>query len=321
MYIAGFDIGGTKCAVLLAQAEGEALRFLFRKEIPTSGTWQEILDQLCALLQGEMRASYPDAVLDSAGVSCGGPLNSARGIICSPPNLPGWDEVPVTEYLSAKLGVPTGLMNDADAGAVAEWRYGAGRGTRNMIFLTFGTGLGAGLILGGRLYSGTNDMAGEAGHIRMAKDGPTGYGKRGSFEGFCSGGGLRQIAQKYAEDAFSAGRTVSFCANKGELSSVTAKKVIECARAGAEDAVSILRECGTNFGRGLAVLIDILNPECIVAGSIFLRAKEFLYEPAMQAIRDEALPASAAVCRLVPAGLGEKIGDYAAIVASPHISK
>ena len=117
------------------------------------------------------------------GISCGGPLDCARGRILSPPNLPGWDEVPVVSRLADRFGVPVRLANDADACALAEWRFGAGRGTQNMIFLTFGTGLGAGLILDGRLYRGASSSAGEVGHIRMAVDGPLGYGKRGSLEG------------------------------------------------------------------------------------------------------------------------------------------
>lgn len=321
MYLAGFDIGGTKCAVLAARAEGDSLQFLFRKEIETAGTWREVLDRLCVLFRQECRNLPADAILQGAGVSCGGPLDCARGMICSPPNLPGWDEVPVTEYLSEKLRVPVGLMNDADAGAVAEWRYGAGRGTKNMIFLTFGTGLGAGLILNGRLYSGAGGMAGECGHIRLKRDGPTGYGKKGSLEGFCSGNGLRQIAQKYAADQFLRGRTVSFCADPEEIPSITAKKLVQCAKAGNKDAVAILHECGKNFGRGLAILIDLLNPERIVVGGIFSRAQTFLYGPMMREIRKEALSRSVAKCTVVAAGLGEEIGDYAAIVAASQIGK
>lgn len=322
MLIAGFDIGGTKCAVLAARADEQKVDFLFREEIPTKGTWKEILDKLCGMLQTclEGRGISVEEV-ESAGVSCGGPLDHAKGLILSPPNLPGWDEVPVVAYLAERLGVPVELMNDADAGAVAEWRYGAGRGTKNMIFLTFGTGLGAGLILSGRLYRGTNDMAGEVGHIRMEKDGPVGYGKCGSLEGFCSGGGLRQIAVKYARERFARGEAVSFCESENDLAAVDAKKLIQSAERGAQDARGILAECGRNFGRGLSVLVDILNPELIVAGSIFRRAYPYLYPHAMEALRAEALERSLAVLRLEPAQLGEQIGDYAAIVASPSIEK
>lgn len=118
------------------------------------------------------------------GISCGGPLNSTAGIIEGPPNLPGWNNVKIADILTSHYGVFASLQNDANACAVAEWKFGAGKGAQNMIFLTFGTGLGAGLILNGRLYSGTNDNAGEIGHIRLEEFGPSGYGKSGSFEGF-----------------------------------------------------------------------------------------------------------------------------------------
>ena len=138
---------------------------------------------------------YKHYNLKRIGISCGGPLDSKKGIIFSPPNLPGWDNVPITRILSDEFGVETALQNDANACALAEWLMGAERGHSNMIFLTFGTGMGAGLILNGRLYSGTNDLGGEVGHIRLAKTGPVGFGKAGSFEGFCSGGGIAQLAK------------------------------------------------------------------------------------------------------------------------------
>ena len=122
-----------------------------------------------------------------------------------PPNLPDWDNVPLVEMTEKRLGIKTILQNDANACAVAEWKFGAGRGTRNMVFLTFGTGMGAGLILDGRLYSGTNDMAGEVGHIRLAPKGPLGYGKKGSFEGFCSGGGIADLAKQTVLNKLSQG--------------------------------------------------------------------------------------------------------------------
>lgn len=322
MRIIGFDIGGTKCAVLVADVDGEKVEFLFREEIQTKGKWQDILNSLCSILEKKLlEFNIPQESMLCAGVSCGGPLDSKNGIIYSPPNLPGWDAVPIVSYLQEKLKIPVALMNDADAGAVAEWKFGAGRGAENMIFLTFGTGLGAGLILNGRLYSGTNNMAGEIGHVRLRSKGPLGYGKYGSMEGFCSGGGLKQIAQKYARKTLLKGGRVSFCADFDKLEDIDAKAVIQAADRGEKDAQKILRECGKNFGRCLSILIDILNPEVIVAGSIFCRAHKFIYKPAIDMIKKEALAVSAVVCHIEKSQLGERIGDYAAIVAAPMINK
>jgi len=314
MYYIGFDIGGTKCVSILAKSNGEKIEFLDRAEFATGGTWQEVVDQLCTGSLKQLKAvGLTTKDIAACGISCGGPLDSKAGIIYSPPNLPGWDEVPITEYVSQKLKIPSKLNNDADACAVAEWKYGAGCGTQNMIFLTFGTGLGAGLILNGKLYSGTNNMAGEVGHIRLEKKGPIGYNKAGSFEGFCSGGGIAQIGRAKANELLKAGKTVSFCPD-GNPNNITAKAIAAAADAGDAAALGLLYGVGARFGRGLAVLIDILNPEVIVAGSIFVRAGKHLGKAMYAELKKEALPRSLPVCRIVPARLGDKIGDYGAIV-------
>ena len=150
-YVLGFDIGGTKSAVLLASPDKEHVVFLERKSIPTHGTWKEVLGCLADMGKAFLETHRISREKCCLGISCGGPLDSGRGVILSPPNLPGWDQVPVVSYLAQRLGMDARLKNDADACALAEWRYGAGKSCRHMIFLTFGTGLGAGLILNGRL--------------------------------------------------------------------------------------------------------------------------------------------------------------------------
>ena len=314
----GVDIGGTKTAVITGRAGPEGLRVLGRRAFPTepsSLSWRETLRAVCE----ESRRLLAEAGADPAGcpaavgVSCGGPLDSREGLILSPPNLPGWDRVPVASELADALGCPVFLQNDANACALAEWRYGAGAGTRNMVFLTFGTGMGGGLILDGRLYEGTNDLGGEVGHIRLAEDGPEGYGKRGSFEGFSSGGGIANYARERARGELAAGRAVAFCPDPSDLDSVTARTVGEAAEAGDVLAAEILAVSGRWLGRGLSILIDILNPQRIVIGGIFVRCRPFL-QAAMEAeIAREALPGAASVCHVVAARLGESIGDFAAL--------
>ena len=312
--IIGFDIGGTKCAAIIGKTTDQGLRILDKRVIPTDCgvSAYEMLDRLC-LLAEQMLCEDDPGQIQAIGISCGGPLNSKTGVIQSPPNLPGWDDICIVEYMQARFGVKAYLQNDANACAVAEWLYGAGRGSRNMIFLTFGTGLGAGLILDGRLYTGTNDMAGEVGHIRLSEYGPVGYGKMGSFEGFCSGGGIAQLGQMLAREKLQMGRSVSYCENLDQLERITAKSIAEQAKNGCEDALEVYRVCGEKLGCGLSVLIDILNPECIVLGSIFERSEMLLRDSMQKAIDRECLAASGSVCRIVPALLGEHIGDYAAL--------
>jgi len=310
----GVDIGGTKCAVSLGYMDGTDLKITKKEktETPKGLAPERVLEMLADMVS---QIVSPEEIA-AIGISCGGPLDSKRGVILSPPNLIGWDHVEITDFFEKRFHVPCALQNDANACALAEWRFGAGRGTENMVFFTFGTGLGAGLILNGKLYSGTNDMAGEAGHIRLAEFGPSGYGKVGSFEGFCSGSGIAQLAKTKALEAFQQGKQVSFCKNADVLDSITAKGVADAANAGDELALEIYRLCGTYLGRGLSVIIDILNPERIVIGSIYTRCEHLLKDACEQVIKKECLPHTASVCEIVPAELSEQIGDYAALAVA-----
>lgn len=323
----GVDIGGTKTSVVLGD---EAANTLAKVTFETNhaGGPGAVLEQVRRAID-ELRERTTSSELScgeeqgtlsvcAVGISCGGPLDSQRGLILGPPNLPGWDEVPVVEIIRRHTGLPTYLENDANAGALAEWQFGAGRGCRNMVFITAGTGLGCGLIVDGRLFTGTNDMAGEAGHIRLAPYGPLGYGKFGSFEGFCSGAGIARLGQQMLMEAGREGeRSVLFRRRlEGPL---TTRVIAEAAQGGDALAHRILRRAGERLGEGLAVLIDILNPEVIVLGSLAVRLGELYLGPAREVIAREALTRSVAVCRIVPAALGERTGEVAALcVAMQH---
>ena len=302
----GVDIGGTKCAVTLGDDQGNVIEKIRFQTTTKDETVKNIAENAKKLKE--------KGTVTACGISCGGPLDEETGVILSPPNLPGWDRVPIKKILEEALNVPCQVRNDANACAVAEWKFGAGRGTKNMIFLTFGTGLGAGLILNGRLYAGTNGFAGELGHIRLAELGPAGYGKCGSFEGFCSGSGLKELGWMLGREALQQGTNVPWAKNGYESVSVAA--MAEAARGGDEIAKRVFTLCGEMLGKGLAMVIDLLNPEKIVIGSVYARCEDLL-APAMNAVlAREALPMANAVCTVVPAGLGEKIGDAAALAVA-----
>ena len=289
---AGLDIGGTKCAMSTGRVEdGGGMRILSREEFPTAGlSWRQVLDEFA----GRMSGLHVSAI----GISCGGPLDSRRGVIMSPPNLPGWDDVPVVRFFEERFRVPVAVQNDANACALAEYLYGSGRGVRNLVFMTFGTGLGAGIIVDGRLYAGANDNAGEIGHIRLAPTGPVGYNKDGSAEGFCSGAGIARLAK----------------IRKGL--DLTAKEIFARVRAGDMDCTEVFRESAEKLATILAYTIDILNPEVIALGGVFMRNAD-LFMPVVDPILDaEALPLARKACRIVPAALGESIGDYAALAVA-----
>lgn len=303
MKLIGIDIGGTKCSVVTGDETGKVTG---KTRIETKG-YEETIGRIFDAVR---EAGQADAV----GISCGGPLDEKNGVIKSPPNLPGWDNVPICDMIKKQFGMKCVIKNDADACATAEWKYGAGKGTSNMVFLTFGTGMGAGLIINGAPYSGANGNAGEAGHIRLAAKGPVGYHKAGSFEGFCSGGGIKQLGVSAAKKLFSKGLPGPlYCENEADLPSVTAKTIAEAAYKGDKTAIGVYKKSARYLGRGVSVLIDILNPDMIVIGGIYPRCEDLIRDEMMKAIKKEALSNSAEACRVVPAYFKDDIGDVAAL--------
>ena len=288
----GLDIGGTKCAISTGESADGKIKILSRQEFPTAGlSWHQVLDEFARRIEGL-------SAFSAIGISCGGPLDSKRGVILSPPNLPGWDNVPIVRFFEERFHVPAAVQNDANACALAEYLYGSGRGVRNLVFMTFGTGLGAGIVIDGRLYSGSNDNAGEIGHIRLAPTGPVGYNKEGSAEGFCSGAGMARLAKiRMGLD-------------------LTTKELFARVRSGDPDCTEVFRESAEKLATILAYTIDILNPEVIALGGVFMRNAD-LFMPLVDPILDrEALPLARKACRIVPAELGENIGDYAALAVA-----
>ncbi|WP_068770351.1 ROK family protein [Termitidicoccus mucosus] len=298
----GLDIGGTKCAVSRLRPDGSVEETHRITTGGAEGTIGALLSSVATLAPGS------DPVF---GISCGGPLDLARGLILSPPNLPGWDRIPITETVTRRFGGRAVLMNDANASALAEWRFGAGRGCRHMVFLTSGTGMGAGLILNGQLYEGASGDAGEVGHIRLSDTGPVGFGKAGSFEGFCSGGGIPKLA---AQMLGSKPMPAAWL----DRGAVSTRAIAGAALAGDMLSLRVLEEAGRYLGKALSILIDTLNPERIVIGGIFPRCQALL-EPAMRAeLEHETLPTPLASCHIAPAELGETIGSHGAISAALH---
>ena len=317
-YWMGLDIGGTKCAVLLATVDGgihlkDKLRFATCSERGFEPVYAQLTAAMEEILQ-KNGLSYAD--VNAIGVSCGGPLDSRRGVVLCPPNLPGWVNIPLKALLEERCGVPVYLQNDANACALVEWKLGAGRGSSDMIFLTMGTGMGGGVIAEGRLLRGCTDMGGEIGHLRLAEDGPVGFGKAGSFEGFTSGGGIQRQARALTEERIREGRAPAWVRDGHAPEEADARLLAEYARAGDADAKAFFDHIGTMLGKGLALLTDTLNPEKIVIGSIFVRCEDLL-RPAMEAeLKREAIPFSLEGLQVVPAQTGEALGDLASIMAA-----
>jgi len=293
--ILGLDIGGTKSAAVLGDETG---RVLAREAGPTpQGAWPEAVAFLIDLLhvvrpQGEE--------ITALGVSCGGPLNSSTGIVHAPPNLPHWDGVPLRDLLHAEFGLPVWVENDANATALAEHQWGAGQGTRDMAFLTMGTGIGAGLILNNELYRGRHDLAGEIGHATIVPGGPPCLcGRRGCLETLSSGTAIGRIGRERYGDPL-----------------LTAHDV--CARARALDplAQSIIADAAFYMGIGLANLLQTLNLERIVLGTLAVQAGDLLLGPIRASAQAHCWPRVWDGVSIVPAALGNAAQDMAALAVA-----
>jgi glucokinase len=297
-WILGLDIGGTTTSAVAGQASGQIFD---RRTCPShaergfAAMWEMMTAAADELVNEHGR---PSAV----GVSIGGPVSTEQGIVHSPPNLPGWDDVPLKDRLRGHFGVPVYVEHDARAGAVAEWLFGAARGCRNVVFLTFGTGLGAGLILDGRLYRGTNGLAGEVGHWRMSRRGPSAYGKPGSWEALSSGSGLPRLARHlYPGTSWPA-----------DMSAAT---LASLARSGDVQARHVIHTSATWLGRGIAHLVDLLSPDIVVLGGLAVYAGD-LFLPTARKVLARECAGHNGNCPIEAAQLGTDIGNVAALCAA-----
>ena len=315
-YAIGIDVGGTKIATGLLDRSMNVLSVHVTKE--HAGRLPAQVVDAIERAYGEVlqQAGISASQVAGVGLSFAGHTNGQRGVVLTSSNMPQWDQVPLRDIVSKRLNQHVLLDNDTNLGVLAEHRYGAGHGFDNMVFLTMGTGLGAGIIVDGRLYHGTDDLAGEIGHVRLTRGGPVGHNKRGSAEGWASGSGIEQIAKRAVADARRRGCSTILTAHR---ETVTARDVCAAAKRGDVVAMRIVRSTGERLGQVLAILVDILNPERIVIGGLAMRTGEMMLGPARAVMAREALPASARSCQIVPAALGERIGDVAALCVAMEL--
>jgi glucokinase len=304
--IIGLDIGGTKTAVVEGSAQADILQ---REEMATEASrpFDETFPRIAGLVRKTIEAArQANHEVIALSVSIGGPLKISEGVLIDPPHLPGWHGVRLKKRLAEEFpNLPVSVEHDGNAGALAEFHFGAGKGRddlRHLVFLTFGTGLGAGLIVNGQVLRGATDTAGEVGHLRLAWEGPIGFGKAGSWEGFASGKGLVELASQMFPGRWSRETPI--------------RAVVAAMLADDPQALMVAAEVGKWMGRGMALLVDTLNPQVITLGSLAVALGDRVLAPARQALAEEALPQAVAACEIVPAKLGDRIGDVAALMAA-----
>jgi len=313
----GIDIGGTKVAVALGDSSG---KILARRRRPTeaSGRPEDDVARIAADVKALLAdAGVAEADVAALGVSAPGPVDIERGVLIDPPNLPGWGTVPLRSWLESALGRPAILENDANAAALAEWRFGAGRGLKHVLYLTMSTGVGCGLILDGRLYRGHGSAAGEVGHIPLEEEGERcACGLHGCFEAYAGGAAwaerLRRIAPKDSQ----------VTALAGGRERATPEHVVAAAHAGDAFALAELDRWNDIVARGLAMLTFTLAPQRIILGTIAVAAgEELCFAPLRERLRARLWPRFADGLEIVPAALGDDLADLAGICVALELAE
>lgn len=297
-WIAGVDIGGTNLRVGMVPFEGGAPAAVVQAPTRPHGDPATVVTRIVAMIRESMAGVGGEGVI-GVGIGAPGPLDRDSGVVLETPNL-GWRNVPLRDMVASESGLPAVLDNDANCAAFAEWWIGAGRGAARLIGLTLGTGIGGGVVLGGEVYHGASDAAGEVGHMSVAFDGrPCACGSRGCVEAYASG---PAIAARAAEGiARGANSTLSALVEDDPMR-ITAEAVCEAAAAGDHYATRVLTETARILGVALANLINLFNPDVIVIGGGVAAAGESLFKPLRTEAERRAFRSATAVCRIVPAG-------------------
>jgi glucokinase len=302
--VVAVDLGGTQIRAALCGADGQIFRRVARLTVAKEG-----LEAVVGRIYDTIAEAIGDAPLaDVTGIGIGapGPLNPVTGILLEAPNLPGWREVPLRTLVSERFGRPTYLGNDANVAALAEYRYGAGRGIRHMIYLTISTGIGSGIIVDGRMLLGAEGLAAEAGHMIIVPDGPAcGCGAHGCLESVAAGPAIaRDVVTRIRAGKKS--RVTKLV--DGDLGKVDAKVVNTAAQLGDKVAIAAYRRAGTYLGIGIANLLRLFNPRMVVLGGSVTKSGPLLFDPMHEAIRAHALPFYWEGLAVAPAALGDDVG-------------
>lgn len=316
-HVVGIDIGGTKLATVVADSTGHILSKVRKPTFAERGPEYALQLLFDMVRETAELANLAQNSISAIGVSCGGPLDTKTGVVYSPPNLPGWDALPLKAKLESEFGMPVTVENDANASALAEYRFGGGRGYDALLYMTMSTGIGGGIVIDGQIYHGANDSAGEVGHQILLPDGPPcGCGKRGCLEALCSGPAIARRAQAALRKQIETGKTATtelLTRADGRIETVKSEHVLAAARIGDPLALQLVDETAYYMGWGIANLVNILNPDIVLLGTIAIAAGDLLLDPIRKTVAEFAMARPAEAVKIEPAQLGEALGDLAAI--------
>jgi glucokinase len=310
-YVIGLDIGGTKISCVVGTRKGEILdKVTLSTEIEKGPdyTIKKIIGNVKDLLKG---SNINLREVKGIGIGAPGPLDPIKGIILNTPNMPGWNGICLKEIFDREFNLPVILDNDANAAALGEKIFGAGKDIKDMFYFTVSTGIGGGLIIGGKIYHGASFDAAEVGHTVVLPDGPEcKCGKHGCLEALASGTAIaRNAREKLRTNPHSL--ILKLAENNIEL--VTAKIVSQAAKMGDKLANQIYQEAGRFLGIGVANVLNLINPQMVVIGGGVSYAGELLFKPVRESAKREAFARTYEVCPIVPSRLGEMVGDLGAV--------
>jgi len=300
------DLGGTKTIAAIISHPPQVVAkeyFLTLADEGMEAVTGRIFSAIDRLLSAE---NIEPSQLHSISIAAAGAIDPERGVVTLSPNLPGWRDIPLRDIFNKRYKVNTVLINDANAEALGEHRLGAGKGVDSLILITVGTGIGGGIIINGRLYTGASGSAGEVGHITIDVNGPRcSCGNTGCWETLASG---RAMAREAKGRVSRGEKSILTEMVKGEIEEITTEKIGAAAGEGDPLALEVISRAGTYLGIGMVNLVNIFNPEMIIVGGGVAKMGELLLEPARRVVRERAFKLAAEVVRIVPTQLGDDGG-------------
>ncbi|WP_088103918.1 ROK family protein [Halalkalibacter urbisdiaboli] len=300
MYIVGIDLGGTQIRVGLFSDTGQLIDKRATLTLAQEGP-DNVIERLITFIQAVITENSADGSVSGIGIGSPGPLDVFEGVIKSPPNLPGWVNIPLRQILENQFNVPVYLNNDANAAVLGEYFHGGGKGKKNVVYLTISTGVGSGVIDNGQLQLGGNGSAAEVGHMIINPLGPLcGCGNKGCVEAYVSGTGIVNRMKKVLEEE---GR-----ASLLREMDVTTKAIFDAAQKYDPLALQLVEETRSYLGVALVNIIHLYNPEIIIFGGGVSKVGDYLFQPAIEFAKKKAMKPMADEIEFVQAQLGGDVG-------------
>ncbi len=310
--VLSIDLGGTKIIVAIISNKGQVMAKEYYPTLANEGPDSVIKRILSAIDRLISQSNMDSSQLDSISIAAAGAINCEAGLVTASPNLPGWNDVPLRDIVNERYRVNTFLINDAGAAALGEHHFGVGKGVNNLVLLTVGTGIGGGIIINGKLYSGPCGSAGEVGHMTIDVNGPRcNCGNIGCWELLASGTAMAKEAIRRIKQGEKSSLTKLV---GGQIENITAETVSLAAQDGDSLALEVILKAATYLGVGMVNLVNIFNPEMIIVGGGVAQMGDLLLEPARRVVKERAFRLSAQAVRIVPAQLGDDAGVLGAAV-------